>query len=150
MMCTIDCETFFLFTKNTWIRDSGASCHITNDDIGLYDIMDIDESNQESSGIMPATKKGNLHVKVHQVNRIEWVHILWPAKFCFKASANLFSLTCKLLQGNRIASDLRNNIVVNTSNGNIIATVGLPEWNFFAKPMMRVQYCPCPTQEECQ
>ena len=29
------------FTKNTWIRDLGASCHITNNDTGFYDITDI-------------------------------------------------------------------------------------------------------------
>ena len=29
-------NTFFLFTKNTWIRNSGASCHITKDDNGMY------------------------------------------------------------------------------------------------------------------
>ena len=30
MLCTIDGGTFFLFTKNTWIGDFGASYHITN------------------------------------------------------------------------------------------------------------------------
>ena len=60
MMCTIDGDTFFLFTKNTWIGDSGVSCHITDDDTGLYDITYIDESIQGSSSIMPAMKKGKL------------------------------------------------------------------------------------------
>ena len=69
---------------------------------------------------MPAMKKGKLWVKVYQVNGIVWVHILWLMKFCPKVGANLFSLTCELLQGNRIASDHHNNIVVNTLNGDII------------------------------
>ena len=56
MMCTIDGNKFF-FTKNTWIGDLAASCHITNDDNGMYDIINIDKSIQGSSGIMPATKK---------------------------------------------------------------------------------------------
>ena len=43
MMCTIDVDTFLLFTKNTWIVDSDASYHITNDDTGLYDITNIHE-----------------------------------------------------------------------------------------------------------
>ena len=30
MMCTIDGDNFYLFTKNTWIGDSSALCHITN------------------------------------------------------------------------------------------------------------------------
>ena len=120
LICTIDGDTFFSFMKNTWIGDSGASCHITNNDTGLYDVMDINESIQGSSGIMPATKKGKLQVKVRQVNGTEQVHTLWPAKFCPNAGANLFSLTCKLLQGNKIASDHENNIVVNTPKGDII------------------------------
>ena len=60
MMCTIDGDTFFSFIKNTWLGDSDASCHIANNDTGLYDITNIDESIQGSSGIMPATKKGKL------------------------------------------------------------------------------------------
>ena len=59
-MCTIDSDTFYLFTKNTWIRDSGASGHITSNDTGLYDIINIDESIQGSFSIMPATKKCKL------------------------------------------------------------------------------------------
>ena len=34
----------------------------------MYGIIDIDESIQGSSGIMPATKKGKLHVTLCQVN----------------------------------------------------------------------------------
>ena len=60
MMCTINGDIFFSFMKNTWIRDSGASCHITNNDTGLYDITNIDKSIQGRSGIMPAMKKGKL------------------------------------------------------------------------------------------
>ena len=120
MMCTIYGNTFFLFTKNTWIGDSGASCYITNDDKGMYDVIDIDESIQGSSGIMPAMKKGKLQVTVHQVNGNEKVHTLRPVKFCPMASANLFSFTCKLSQGNMISSNKLNNIMINTPSGNII------------------------------
>ena len=59
MMCTIDGNTF-LFTKKTQMRDSGASCHITNNDTGLYNATNINELMQGSSSIMPATKKGKL------------------------------------------------------------------------------------------
>ena len=58
-------------------------------------------------------KKGKLQVRVYQVDGTEWIHVLWPMKFCPKALANLFSLTCKLLQRNRIPSDHGNDIVVN-------------------------------------
>ena len=64
MMCTIDGDRFYSFTKNTWIRDSGASYHITNNDTGMYDITNINESIQGNSSIMPAMKKDKLHVNV--------------------------------------------------------------------------------------
>ena len=67
MMCTIDGDTFYLSTKNTWIRDSGALCHITNDATGMFYISYIDDSIQETSSIMPATKKGKLWINVWQV-----------------------------------------------------------------------------------
>ena len=35
VFCTIDGYTFFVH-KNTWLGDSGASCHITNDDTHLF------------------------------------------------------------------------------------------------------------------
>ena len=43
-MCTIDDDMLYSFTKNTWIGDSGVSCHITNDDTDMYGVTDIDES----------------------------------------------------------------------------------------------------------
>ena len=121
----------FLFMKNTWIGDLGASCHITNDDSGLYAITIIDESFQGISGIMPAVKKGRLRVKEGQVDGTEQVHTLWSVKFCPKAGANLFFLTCKLLQGIKITSDHWNNIVVNTPTGEIIIDCRIKTQNSF-------------------
>ena len=60
MMCTIDGDTFYSFTKITQIGDSGASYHITNNNTGLYDVTDMDELIQGSFDIMPARKKGKL------------------------------------------------------------------------------------------
>ena len=97
MMCTIDGTSFHSFTKNTWIGDSGASCHITNDEKGMFDVIEIDESIQGSSSTMPTTKKGKLRVNLLQVNGLEQVHTLWPVRFCPSMGVNLFSLTCKLL-----------------------------------------------------
>ena len=97
MMCTIDSTSFHSFTKNTWISNSGASCHITNNKNGMYSVTEIDESIQDSSSIMPTTKKGKLHMIVQQVNGQEQIHTLWPVMLCPSARANLFLLTCKLL-----------------------------------------------------
>ena len=59
MICTINGDTFCLFNKNTWIGDLGVLYHITNDDTGMYDITDIDEPIQGSSGIMPIIKSAS-------------------------------------------------------------------------------------------
>ena len=59
MLCIINGVTFYLFTKNIWIEDSRAPCHITKDDISLFDIIEFNESIQVSSGSMPVTKKGS-------------------------------------------------------------------------------------------
>ena len=56
MMSTIDGDTFCLFTKNTSIGDFGALCDIMNNDTNLFNIIDINQLIQGSSGIMPATK----------------------------------------------------------------------------------------------
>ena len=64
MICTIDGDTFFSFTKNAWIGDYGASCHIMYDDISLLNVININKLIQGSCGIMPATKKDKLCVNV--------------------------------------------------------------------------------------
>ena len=120
MMCTINRDTLFSFTKNTWIRDYGALWHITNNDTCLLDIIDINKLIQRCSGIMQATKKGKFHVNITQVDGTGLVHTLWLMKFCSKAGANLFSLTCKLSQRKTISSDHQNNIVVKSLDCNII------------------------------
>ena len=71
MMCTINGDNFYSFTKKTWIGDSGVLYHITNDDTSMFNITDIDESIQDSLHIMLATKKDKLHNKIWQVDRIE-------------------------------------------------------------------------------
>ena len=44
MMCTINGNSLCTFTKNTWIGDTGTSCHITHNDTGMFEIEQIDES----------------------------------------------------------------------------------------------------------
>ena len=73
---------------------------------------------QCSSGSMSDTKKGQLYMKVKQVDGSEKMHMLWPVRYCAKAGVNCIFLTCKLSQGNRISSDNKNSIVVQKINGN--------------------------------
>ena len=94
VMCSINGDTFFSFTKNSWIGDSGALFHIMNDDTSLFNVIDINELIQGSSRNKPATKKGKLCVNIQQVDETECVHTQWSVKFCPKAGASLFSLRC--------------------------------------------------------
>ena len=66
MLCTINGDTIFLFTKNTLIRDSGALCHIMNNHTSLFDITDINKWIQGSSG----------NINIQQVDSNEWAHTL--------------------------------------------------------------------------
>ena len=76
------------------IGDSVALCHITNEDISLYDVTKINKLVQGNAGNIPITNKGKLCISVCQVDGTKQVHILWPMKYCAKAGANLYSLAC--------------------------------------------------------
>ena len=144
VMCSINGDTFCLFTKNMWIRDSSASCHIMSNDTDLFDVINIDKSIQGSSSIMPTMKKGNLQVQVWKVDETEWVHTLWPIKFFPEACTNLFSLMCKLFQGisSQVTTRTTSRSVLQKTISSLIAklrltTAGLPELNSFKKHKTR-------------
>ena len=83
MMSMIDGETFFTFTKNTWIGDFYTSSHIFHDGSGLYDAIDINQSVQSSLRSMFVTKKCKLCIKLKQVD--------WDEK-------NAHDMACEVLQ----------------------------------------------------
>ena len=64
ILCSIDGKIFYWFTKNTWISYSGT----LNNDTGLYNLSKISKFVQGSADNMSAIKKGNLHMKVCQVD----------------------------------------------------------------------------------
>ena len=76
-----------------------------NNDTGLYDVTKINKLAQGSPDNLFAMKEGKFCMKVHQVDGSEWVHNPCPMKYCAKAGANLYSLICKLLQGNKMKID---------------------------------------------
>ena len=54
---------------NTWLCDSGATCHLMNDPTGVYDIIEIYETAIIGDGNgLKITKKGKLYVIVKQNN----------------------------------------------------------------------------------
>ena len=68
MKCTINGCTYPTFTKNTWIGDSGAICHITNNDSSMYDIVCINETISGVSGEVQAMKIGKIQALIKQVD----------------------------------------------------------------------------------
>ena len=48
-VCTINGKTFFVFTKNTWIGNTGGSCQITNYDNDMFDVKTVNETVHRSS-----------------------------------------------------------------------------------------------------
>ena len=119
MLCTINGDTFFcsLRTCGSETRVSHVTSWITIQ-VFLTSLTSTSRSKEASY------EKGKLHVIIWQVDGTKWVHTLWPVKCCPKAGANLFFLTCKLLQG-KISSHHQNNIMVNSSKGNIILDHGI-------------------------
>ena len=51
MMCTIDGESFFMFTKHVWIEGPRASCNIADNNTGMHDVTNIKESVQAAWAI---------------------------------------------------------------------------------------------------
>jgi hypothetical protein len=100
--CTIQGNTYPSFTENTCYRDSGASCHITNDDGDIYDIKNI---NKLIGGIGPDV--------------IE--KVLYPCKYSKDASDNLYSITSEQNIGARLSSDDKNNILLHYPDGSTVS-----------------------------
>jgi hypothetical protein len=63
-------------TKDTWIGDTGASCHMTNDDTGMYEVKTIDDEITVGNGKpMKATKIGKIKMEIIQVDgSTRWFH----------------------------------------------------------------------------
>ena len=119
MFCTIDRETFLLSTKNMWINDSSASCHMTNNDTCFYDVTNINKLIQASESNTCTTKKDKLWINVCQVNGTEWVHILWPRSIVPRQMQTCIALHVNFCEGTRLKSD-KKNIMTHSSEGNII------------------------------
>jgi len=58
MHCFINGVRYESFTKNTWIGDTGASCHLTNSLEGMFDMVEIQEEIEGSSGSISASIRG--------------------------------------------------------------------------------------------
>ena len=88
------------------MRDLGMSCHIKNNDTGMYDIIEIDEP-------VAQVILMELHLKVKQIG-LKLITLYSMLNTVRKGRENLFSLTCNLSQGVKMSSDDMKNIVLDT------------------------------------
>ena len=88
------------FSENTWIGDSGASCHMTNSDIGMFDWKRIDEEITIGNGRpMKATKVGSIRLETIQKNGSMTSFMMTNVKYIPELYCKLFSLTTALDKG---------------------------------------------------
>lgn len=86
--------------NNIWLGDSGASCHFTNDDTGMYDCHPIRHAvGTGDGGTIFATKEGKLRLKVIQRNGNTSQIVLTGCKYISSLPTNLFSITSALQKG---------------------------------------------------
>ena len=96
------------FNENTWIGDSGASCHMTNDDSGMFDMRTIDEEITSGSGKpMTATKIGSNRVKSIQCDGTMQFFMMTNVKYVPELCCKLFSLTAAIDKGLKIGNEGR-------------------------------------------
>ena len=93
-MCAINKQSFYMFTKHTWIDNLSTLNHITNDDTGMYDVTNIDELEQGRSGTISVRKKEKLCTIVRQLDGSKRLNTLWPVKYSLKVGASLLLLMC--------------------------------------------------------
>ena len=93
------------FSSDTWIGDSGASCHMTNQSDGMFEIRDIDEDITIGNGKpMKATKVGKLKVEMVQKNGSTQQFTMVGVKFVPDLYCKLFSVTAALDKGFQIGN----------------------------------------------
>jgi len=91
------------YTPHTWLADSGASCHLTHTDEGMYNVRHINSSIKVGSGkLLIATKIGSMTFRTDQkdgtsatitLHDVKYVPGLWVSLMSLgKAMANHFSL----------------------------------------------------------
>eukprot|EP00977_Amphora_coffeiformis_P026793 scaffold30330_cov127-Amphora_coffeaeformis.AAC.1 len=80
--------------RDIWIADTGATCHMTNQIEGLYDIKPVKrEIRLGDKSTVIATQQGRLKIIVHQTNRKEKEAELKNLLYVPELGYNLFSLS---------------------------------------------------------
>ena len=97
------------YTPDTWIADTGASCHITNEDTGMYDTMLLknDYITVADEREVKAIKIGKLDMMVLQENGERTKVTLTNVKYVPDLAVKLFSLTAALDHGMNLGNQGR-------------------------------------------
>jgi hypothetical protein len=94
------------FTKNTWIADSGASCHMGPTDDGMYDTTEIDNPIKIGNGrTLRAIKIGKLKKTIKQNDGSTLDIMLEEYKHVPSLQMHLFSITKALDAGWQLGND---------------------------------------------
>ena len=89
--------------KEKWIGDSGATVHITNSDVGMFNVkkcdFDITVGNQEST---KCTKMGDIQLKLKHSTGKEVTVTLYNVRYVPSFIGNLFSISTAMSNGAKI------------------------------------------------
>jgi hypothetical protein len=95
-----------LVNKDLWIADSGASCHMTCNDDGMFDCNPVDDQIKIGDGtFIKAVKIGNKNVLVKQPDGVMAKVTVAHVKYVPGLWVNLFSLTQPLKQGWKLSNE---------------------------------------------
>ena len=89
--------------KEKWIGDSGATVHITNSDVGMFNVkkcnFDITVGNQETT---KCTKMGDIQLKLKNSTGKEVTVTLYNVRYVPSFIGNLFSISTAMSNGANI------------------------------------------------
>jgi len=104
-----------------WLGDSGASCHMTRSDEGMFDVTDINQEIKIGNGkSIRATKEGKLRVQALQKSGKTLDIVLTKVYFVPGLYCNLFSLTYAIGQGFQLCSTTDKLLQVSKGNWGIL------------------------------
>ena len=92
--------------NNIWLDNSGASCHMCNDDTNMFDWTPIDSHIKIGDGkYMSATKIGKLKLTVVQASGSKQEITIQEVQYVPTLAINLFSITKALDNGWKISNE---------------------------------------------
>jgi hypothetical protein len=154
----VNSNTFFktAWKKHLWLGDSGASCHMTNDDTGMFDCCYMDSYLTLGNGQrIYSGKIGKKKVTVVHVDGSTVDIVLLDCKFVPDLHVNLFSITKALSDGWELSNrglsivlqtpdlEVIFDCVMKTENGYVTGVAMVPTFNTDIVAMKKHTCDPC-------